>query len=345
MQFYAKSHEVALSDSRFLALQQWLADFFGSPVTPVLISGDASFRRYLRVQHGGNSYIVADSPPDKVDNQPFIALANAYAAAGISVPKIIAFNETAGFILQQDLGDTQLLSLLNSDNVSHWYAKALALLPQIAKITTSANGSLPRYDAAFVERELAIFPEWLLAHHWQLSLSATEQQLLQRTFKLLTDNALAQPLVGMHRDFHSRNLMVMNDALAVIDFQDAVIGPLTYDGVSLLRDCYVRWPDALVDQLCVQFYQQCQQQQLLSSEVAFSQFRRWFDLMGIQRHIKAAGIFARLLHRDAKSGYIKDIPLTLSYILDISHRYAELTEFADWMESRLLPLLEQDVSH
>ncbi|KFZ36934.1 aminoglycoside phosphotransferase [Shewanella mangrovi] len=342
MQFYAKSHEVALSDSRFLALQQWLADFFGNPVRLTLISGDASFRRYFRVSHAEQHYIVADSPPDKVDNRPFIAIATAYADADIPVPKIVAINETAGFILQQDLGDTQLLSLLTLDNVLSWYRKALALLPSIAQVRTSALGNLPDYDASFVERELAIFPQWLLEHHWQLSLSAAEQQLLDKVFSLLTENALAQPKVGMHRDFHSRNLMVVGDELTVIDFQDAVIGPLTYDAVSLLRDCYVRWPDAVVDELRQAFYQQCQQQGSIDLSVTVDVFNRWFDLMGIQRHIKAAGIFARLLHRDGKSGYIKDIPLTLQYIVDISRRYSELSEFADWVATKLLPLVEKD---
>ncbi|MCH1919128.1 phosphotransferase [Shewanella sp. A3A] len=337
MQFYAKSHEVALSDPRFLHLQQWLAEFFGSPAQLNLISGDASFRRYFRVQQGQQHYIVADSPPQKVDNQPFIALANAYLAAGIKVPNIVAVNQQQGFILQQDCGDTQLLSLLNEQNVSHWYQQALAILPKIATVTASDIGPLPDYDAAFVERELAIFPEWLLNEHWHISLSARDQQMLQQSFALLVDNALAQPKVGMHRDFHSRNLMVMDGELAVIDFQDAVLGPITYDAVSLLRDCYVRWPDAIVDTLLVHFYQQCVAQQQLSAAVSLTQFRRWFDLMGLQRHIKAAGIFARLLHRDGKSGYIKDIPLTLQYIVDICRRYPELQALGDWVDEQLLP--------
>nr|WP_283104994.1 phosphotransferase [Shewanella dokdonensis] len=327
-----------MSDSRFLQLQQWLACQFAVPITVSLISGDASFRRYFRVMVGTQSYIVADSPPEKLDNQPFLALADAYLQAQIPVPEIIAVDVTQGFILQQDLGDQQLLSLLNIDNVSDWYRQALALLPQIAKVTSSQAGPLPLYDAAFVQRELAIFPEWLLQQHWQLSLTGDEQQLLQQVFALLTENVLAQPRVGMHRDFHSRNLMVRQQRLYVIDFQDAVQGPLTYDAVSLLRDCYIRWPDSVVDKLRDGFYQQCQQQQLLDSQVSVAQFNRWFDLMGLQRHLKAAGIFARLLHRDGKSGYIKDIPLTLEYVADISERYPELKDFGDWVRQRLLPL-------
>lgn len=327
-----------MSDSRFLQLQQWLACHFGVPVNMTLISGDASFRRYFRVVTGAKSYIVADSPPEQLDNRPFLALAQAYQQANIPVPRIIAVNETEGFILQQDLGDQQLLSRLNIDNVSDWYRQALALLPKIAKVTRSNLAPLPQYDAAFVQRELTIFPEWLLAKHWQLSLDSSEQQLLQRVFEVLTENALAQPRVGMHRDFHSRNLMVYHQQLYVIDFQDAVQGPITYDAVSLLRDCYIRWPDSIVDELRDAFYQQCLTQQLLDHQVTAEQFGRWFDLMGLQRHIKAAGIFARLLHRDGKSGYIKDIPLTLGYIADVSERYPQLQPFGHWVRHRLFPL-------
>ena len=342
MQFYAKSHEVALSDPRFLLLQQWLAEFFGSPVDLNVISGDASFRRYLRATHADKHYIVADSPPDKVDNQPFIALATAYLAAGVTVPQILAFDADQGFILQQDLGDTQLLSLLDNSNVSVWYQQALAQLPRIAKVTQSRLGALPDYNDEFVARELAIFPEWLLGEHWHIALSEDEQQLLAQSFAVLIANANAQPKVGMHRDYHSRNLMVVNDELAVIDFQDAVLGPVTYDAVSLLRDCYVRWPDTVVDSLLEQFYLQCLAQQLIGVDVSLAQFTRWFDLMGIQRHVKAAGIFARLLHRDGKSGYIKDIPLTLQYIVDISLRYAELAPLGNWVAEKLLPRALQD---
>lgn len=333
-----------MSDPRFLLLQQWLAEFFGSPVDLNVISGDASFRRYLRVTHGRNHYIVADSPPHKVDNQPFIALANAYLAAGIIVPKIIAVDAVNGFILQQDLGDTQLLSLLDDSNVAAWYQQALALLPRIASVTQSDLGCLPAYNDEFVARELAIFPEWLLGAHWQMTLTAEEQQLQQRSFAVLIDNAVVQPKVGMHRDYHSRNLMVVDGQLAVIDFQDAVLGPVTYDAVSLLRDCYVRWPDALVNRLLAQFYQQCLAQQQISADVSLGQFTRWFDLMGIQRHIKAAGIFARLLHRDGKSGYIKDIPLTLQYIVDISRRYSELEPLGNWVADKLLPCALKDAN-
>ncbi|MDF0533255.1 phosphotransferase [Shewanella sp. A32] len=329
---------MTLSDARFLQLKQWLQQQFDASVDMQLISGDASFRRYFRVTTADKSYIVADSPPEKVDNRPFLALADAYHRQGIPVPAIISVDATQGFILQQDLGDQSLLSLLTSDNVKRWYQQALALLPQIAAVKASSSGPLPQYDAAFVQRELEIFPEWLLAKHWHLTLRDAEIQQLQQVFALLTENALAQPLVGMHRDFHSRNLMVMEKQLYVIDFQDAVLGPITYDAVSLLRDCYVRWPDAVVDALRDEYYQHCITLGLLDRQTSAKQFCRWFDLMGLQRHLKAAGIFARLLHRDGKSGYIKDIPLTLAYVADISERYPELFSFSQWVRQRLLPL-------
>ncbi|MFQ6372763.1 aminoglycoside phosphotransferase family protein [Shewanella sp. YIC-542] len=329
---------MSLSDPRFLQLQQWLACHFKAPFDIELISGDASFRRYFRVRVAMQHYIVADSSPALVDNRPFLALASAYRQAGIATPEIMAVDATQGFILQQDLGDQSLLSQLTADNAVHWYQQALRLLPKIAAVTHSADGPLPQYDAAFVQRELDIFPEWLLGHHWQLALTDRERQLLAQAFALLTDNALAQPQVGMHRDFHSRNLMVHQGQLYVIDFQDAVQGPITYDGVSLLRDCYIRWPDAVVTQLRSAFYRQCLAHSLLDARVTESQFNRWFDLMGLQRHLKAAGIFARLLHRDGKSGYIKDIPLTLQYVADVSAAYPELYDFGRWVQQRLLPL-------
>ncbi|MGL5360702.1 MAG: aminoglycoside phosphotransferase family protein, partial [Shewanella sp.] len=258
-------------------------------------------------------------------------------------PKVIAFDTEQGFMLQTDLGDTQLLSRLDSQNVSDSYQEALALLPQIAKVVASTDPvtglsqALPQYDAAFVRRELQIFIEWLIGTHLQLNLSAEEHALIAQSFDILVENALAQPQVGMHRDFHSRNLMVNDGALWVIDFQDAVLGPVTYDAVSLLRDCYVRWPQAIVANLMQQHYQQALAHGFIPAETKFSQYQRWFDLMGLQRHIKAAGIFARLYYRDHKPAYMADIPLTLGYIIDIAAAYPELAPFAAWVQAKVLP--------
>lgn len=341
---------MTLSDPRFISLNQWLNRYFSYDVTPILISGDASFRRYFRVIAQDTNYIVADSPPAQVPIAPFIALASAYAAAGLTVPKVIAADAEQGFMLLSDLGDTQLLSVLTDDNVADYYRRALALLPQVAIVVESQDPvsgitqPLPVYDETFVRRELGIFTEWLIARHLQLELTDEERRLLDESFDLLVNNALSQPKVGMHRDFHSRNLMLKDGGLCVIDFQDAVLGPVTYDAVSLLRDCYVRWPQTMVLELMQQHYQQMLESGHIPEGTSFSQYQRWFDLMGLQRHLKAAGIFARLHYRDNKPAYMADIPLTLSYIIDIARVYPELAPFAAWVESRLIPAFNSQLT-
>ncbi|ASJ97803.1 aminoglycoside phosphotransferase family protein [Shewanella marisflavi] len=326
-----------LSDPRFLALNSWIARTLGDDAQVALISGDASFRRYFRVQLPKQSFIAMDSPPDLVPVAPFIALANAYQARGIKAPEVKAAELSQGFLLLSDLGDTQLLDALNSDNVSHYYGRALALLDQVLTITEADGESLPDYDDEFVLRELNIFLEWLVQHHLKLNIDAQAREMIDECFGLLIDNVAQQPKVGMHRDYHSRNLMLCDDELAVIDFQDAVIGPITYDAVSLLRDCYVRWPDEVILPLIGQHYQQMRTLGLIDDTVSLSQYRRWFDLMGMQRHLKAAGIFCRLNYRDAKPGYMKDIPLTLSYVRDIGAQYPEFTPFITWLDTQVIP--------
>ncbi len=326
-----------MSDPRFLALNSWIARTLGDDAQVALISGDASFRRYFRVQLPKQSFIAMDSPPDLVPVAPFIALANAYQARGIKAPEVKAAELSQGFLLLSDLGDTQLLDALNSDNVSHYYGRALALLDQVLTITEADGESLPDYDDEFVLRELNIFLEWLVQHHLKLNIDNQTREMIDECFGLLIDNVAQQPKVGMHRDYHSRNLMLCDDELAVIDFQDAVIGPITYDAVSLLRDCYVRWPDEVVTPLIAQHYQQMRTLGLIEETVSLSQYRRWFDLMGMQRHLKAAGIFCRLNYRDAKPGYMKDIPLTLSYVRDIGAQYPEFTPFITWLDTQVIP--------
>ncbi|ABE56163.1 aminoglycoside phosphotransferase [Shewanella denitrificans OS217] len=369
---------MSLTDPRFFALQAWLRQFFDSKVDISLICGDASFRRYFRITHDNNHYILADSPPQLVPIAPFVAIAKAYHQGGLSVPKVLHACAEQGFVLQSDLGEQQLLALLTVDNVASHYRAALMLLPQIARVTqvqvldglqprsdghqaSETYQSLPLYDAEFVQRELAIFSEWLLGTHLKLTLTPGEQKMLDEAFECLTQNALCQPKVGMHRDFHSRNLIVASQstntssgahtipaqdnpaqdtqALGIVDFQDAVIGPISYDAVSLLRDCYIKWPQAVIAPLIEFHYQECIEQGLLDAEVSLATYTRWFDLMGMQRHIKAAGIFARLNYRDNKPNYMADIPLTLSYLVDIGGQYPELTAFSLWIQDKVLPLV------
>ncbi|QYK02167.1 aminoglycoside phosphotransferase family protein [Shewanella psychrotolerans] len=329
-----------LSDQRFIALRAWIARTLGADAQIVLISGDASFRRYFRVSFEREQYIAMDSPPDLIAVTPFISLAEMYQYNDIYAPQVIEKDIEQGFLLLSDLGDTQLLSVLNLDNVSDYYQRALELLNPIASITESGGKSLPLYDDAFVERELAIFSDWLIVHHLGLTLAPQTQSMLDDVYQLLVSNVREQPKVGMHRDYHSRNLMLCDNKLAVIDFQDAVIGPITYDAVSLLRDCYVRWPDDVVESLMQSHYQQMKEVGLLANEVTLKQYRRWFDLMGIQRHLKAAGIFCRLNYRDGKPGYMKDIPLTLQYIKDVAKPYPELARLVTWLDNEVIPLME-----
>ncbi|WP_394131301.1 aminoglycoside phosphotransferase family protein [Shewanella maritima] len=333
---------MSVSDIRLIELEAWLASIFDNSVKVTLISGDASFRRYFRVTHQGQHYIVADSPVELVPITPFITMAKAYEQADIFAPKVLAFEADKGFVLQTDLGDRQLLDALTEENVSDYYQTGLGLLPHIAKVTCTEQGTLTAFDQSFVKRELHIFVEWLLEKHLSYQLTDAENTMLDNVFNRLTDNALFQPQVGMHRDFHSRNILLVDDQLAgkqlaVIDFQDAVIGPVTYDAVSLLRDCYVKWPTSIVTQLMKHHYQLCLQQGLIPSSTSFNDYQQWFDFMGMQRHIKAAGIFARLYHRDDKAGYLKDIPLTLSYVVDIGSQYPEFRQFSQWVNDIVIP--------
>ncbi|MCO4199914.1 phosphotransferase [Aeromonas hydrophila] len=302
------------------------------------ISGDASFRRY----HRGGGLIWVDANPKTEKNHEFVRNASALHAGSLLAPEVRAVDYEQGLLAVTDLGDTQLIGCLNADNVQAWYGKAIALLPRLGAVELD----LEPFDAAFMARENSIFPEWLLGHHLQLTLSDEEQQLLDETFACLTENNLAQPQGVMHRDFHSRNLMVCggetpaDSRLAVIDFQDMVIGPLSYDLVSLLKDCYVRWPDAVIEQGMRLGFETLQQAKLLG-ELDYAAFRRSADLTGMQRHLKAAGIFTRLYHRDGKSGYLKDIPRTLGYVVDVCHShgasYPVLARFGQWLAQVVLP--------
>lgn len=303
-----------------------------------LISGDASFRRY----HRGGGLIWVDANPKTEKNHEFVRNASALHAGGLLAPEVRAVDYEQGLLAVTDLGDTQFIGCLNADNVQAWYGKAIALLPRLGAVELD----LEPFDSAFMARENSIFPEWLLGQHLQLTLSDEEQQLLTETFACLTENNLAQPQGVMHRDFHSRNLMVCggetpaDSELAVIDFQDMVIGPLSYDLVSLLKDCYVRWPDAVIEQGMRLGFDTLQQASLLGG-LDYAAFRRAADLTGMQRHLKAAGLFTRLYHRDGKSGYLKDIPRTLGYVVDVcrSHgaAYPVLARFGQWLEQVVLP--------
>ncbi|GLS82388.1 cell wall phosphotransferase [Paraferrimonas haliotis] len=326
-------------DSRAHALTQWLATFFEAEPVLTLISGDASFRRYFRFQANGSSWIAVDAPVLYEDCRWFGEVAQAYQAQGLKVPQVLQLDEQQGFMWLSDLGDELLSQSLTGDNVGERYRAALKLLHPIRGVNAINGTPLPSYDDAMLSFELSIFKEWLVEKTLAIELNNTQQQMLHDTFTKLTEMALEQPQVGVHRDYHSRNLMCVEDELAVIDFQGCVNGPITYDLVSLLRDCYVRWPNDLVTTLLQEQYQQLVCDGLVT--VSWPEFERWFDWMGLQRHIKAAGIFCRLNLRDNKAGYLKDVPLTLTYLVDISAKYPEFAAFHEWLTSSVVPAWER----
>jgi len=324
-------------------LEQWMRRVWLQPDARIqLISGDASFRRYFRCQLEQQTVIAVDAPADKEDNPRFIAVLDAYRAAGVPVPQLYFSDLEQGFMALSDFGDQQLLGVLEASNVSHYYDNALQILPQIAAVTATEQGNLPNFDASHIASENSLFTDWLLGEHLQMALTAAEQQVIADAFALLTDNALQQPQVGVHRDYHSRNLMLLADRqLGVIDFQDAVLGPITYDVASLLRDCYIVWPEPVVDGCLQRWAELAKQVGQLPADCSWQQLKQWFDLTGVQRHVKASGIFARLNHRDGKAGYLNDIPRTLQYIVDVAGRYPALSGFAELVARRVLPALEQ----
>lgn len=317
-------------DDRIRQLELWLSNDCGLLVLRLEpASEDASFRRYLRISRdAGDTLIAMDAPPDREDCRPFVAIAARLEQAGLHVPHIHAADLEQGFVLLEDLGSTPYLQALSEATADRLYGDAIDAL-----VTLQQAGvwGLPPYDEALLRRELQLFPDWLLERHLGLVLSDEERRMLDETSDLLVESALEQPVVCVHRDYHSRNLMVVDAGNpGIIDFQDAVAGPITYDLVSLLRDCYIRWPAERVELWMQGFHDR-----IGGSDLA--QFRRWFDRMGVQRHLKAAGIFARLNHRDGKSGYLADIPRTLGYIVDVARHDKAIRPLAALLQDSVLP--------
>ena len=330
-------------DSRLAALKRWAAGIeavAGSHPEPA--SSDASFRRYFRLCDGDKSYIAMDAPPENEDCLPFLNVAAYFESMGLNAPRIIEVNLEEGFLLLSDLGSRQYLEVLQDDpsTAERLYADALNALLEMQQKGTAFQGHLPPYDEKLLRFEMSLFHDWLCGKHLGLALSEDDERRWQGCTDLLVANALDQPQVFVHRDYHSRNLMVMDENNpGILDFQDAVEGPLTYDLVSLLKDCYVKWPAEQVWQWAQDFYAGLDAP--MRGQVDEMQFRRYFELMGVQRHLKAAGIFCRLNHRDGKPGFIKDIPRTLSYIVDLCPRYPELEFLVELIEQRVLPGLEK----
>ena len=316
--------ELNTSEPRFQEMKAWLeSGLEHSPFQIQLASGDASFRRYFRVLVDDDSFIVMDAPPDKEDCKPFIEIASALQKSGLHSPQILQQDLSRGFLLLTDLGDQQYLQVLDENNVDRLYGDALSALATL-QACAAIHYDFPAYDEALLKTEMSLFTDWLISQHLSISLSQDEEAMFAQAFEFLSQSALAQPQVPVHRDYHSRNLMVNQDHNpGILDFQDAVMGPVTYDLVSLLRDCYIAWPRERVESWVKGYHQLACQSGILKEENEAG-FLRWFDLMGVQRHLKAAGIFARLNYRDNKPAYLQDVPRTVGYIIEVSQRYPEL---------------------
>ena len=325
--------------ARKAAFDAWLAPLVGPhqllPASLRLASADASFRRYLRIDSAtGASRIVMDAPPDKENCQPFVQVQGLMAAAGLNVPEILAFDAPGGFMLLSDLGHQTVIERLNPEKPQDayaWYQQATDALLQWQ--LASQPGVLPVYDEALLRRELALFPDWYLARHRGITLDDKQQATLDNAFNLIVAHNLAAPQVYVHRDFMTRNLMapVQEGApLGVLDFQDAVYGPITYDIASLLRDAFISWEEEFVIDITVRYWEKARKAGLLGATSAsgwgddFGEFYRSVEWMGLQRHLKVAGIFARLTLRDGKPKYLADAPRFMAYIRTTTHRYRQL---------------------
>jgi aminoglycoside/choline kinase family phosphotransferase len=312
-------------DQRLQSLRKWLPGRLESALEDIRpASEDASFRRYFRVTTTDGTRIVMDAPPDKEDITPFVTVARRLRDLGLNVPEILDSDPESGFVLLSDLGNRTYLQHLAPDTVDRLYGDAMgALLVLQAGIFTDSS-FLPQYDDKLLYAELELFREWYLGHELGQKPSAGQIRLLDEAWSRLVALALEQPRVWVHRDYHSRNLMVMAaNNPGILDFQDAVVGPVTYDLVSLLRDCYIRWPAGQVRTWARGYYDRAANSGMPVGDSA-GQFLDWFDAMGVQRHLKAIGIFSRLNHRDGKAGYLRDIPRTLGYVVEIARQREDL---------------------
>ena len=320
-------------DSRQQALMDWLQTVLPQAEFSLTVaSADASFRRYFRVHFADKTLIAMDAPPPQENCEPFVRIAKLFGAAGMHVPEVLAQDLAQGFLLLSDLGDVTYLSQLNDVTAPALYHDANMALVKLQ--LASEPGLLPHYDDALLTREMQLFPDWYIAKHLNITLDAKQLEVLQKTFALLNKSILAQGRVYVHRDYHSRNLMLCKDNPGVLDFQDAVYGPITYDLVSLLKDAYIGWDEENIIDWLVRYWQEARKQGLPVPD-DFSEFYRDFEYMGAQRHIKVLGIFARLYHRDGKDGYLKDMPLVMHYLRRACERYIELKPML-----RLLDALE-----
>jgi N-acetylmuramate 1-kinase len=320
-------------DARRAALERWLAPQFGIPFNLTSASEDASFRRYWRATLGdGRTYVAMDAPPDKEDCRPFVRVARMLAAAGVHAPEVLAQELGQGFLLLSDLGSHTYLQALNDASAAALFTDATEALLRWQLATRP--GELPPYDEALLRREINLFPEWYVGRHLKKELSPAQKERLESVFALLVKSALAQAVVYVHRDYMPRNLMVCEPNPGVLDFQDAVLGPITYDMVSLVRDAFISWEEERVLDWVVRYWEKARSKGL-PVDADFGEFWRALEWMGLQRHLKVLGIFARINYRDGKPRYLQDTPRFIGYARSVARRYGELAPLA-----RLLDELE-----
>jgi hypothetical protein len=326
------------ADARRAALERWLASHPGSEfgddrfsLTPA--SEDASFRRYFRVRGpDGRTVIAMDAPPDKEDCRPFVHVARLLREAGLNAPEVLAQDLDQGFLLLSDLGTRTYLQGLTAGNAVQLFGDATEALVRWQLATRP--GELPPYDEALLRREMNLFPQWYISRHLKKELTEAQKDSLEGIFRLLVQSALAQPAVYVHRDYMPRNLMVCEPNPGVLDFQDAVLGPITYDVVSLFRDAFVSWEDEQVLDWSVRYWERAKRAGL-PVEQDFGEFWRAFEWMGLQRHLKVLGIFARINYRDGKPKYLEDTPRFIAYARSVAARYgalAPLLQLLDHLE-------------
>ena len=329
---------ISNNDERVPQLVDWLESILGNtPDTIEFASEDASFRRYFRIGNNGSSFVAMDAPADLEEFETFIRIAKKFKLIGLNVPDILAADHQNGFALMTDFGNTTYLERLSRANADALYEDAIDSLVLLQKATQTDVGFLPPYSCKLIVSEMELFREWYLKRHLQKAVSPAISDVLDHTFEILRAKAAEQPKVWVHRDYHSRNLMVVqNNNPGILDFQDAVYGPVSYDLVSLLRDCYIVWDQETIDQWILLYLNKARQAGL---EFEFDrwQFIEWFDWIGIQRHIKVAGIFSRLNYRDKKSKFLEDIPTVMGYIESVTKKYPELRELHE-LVSKLIKI-------
>lgn len=327
---------------RFDALKHWTMHTLNQTecrIEPLIT--EASKRQFYRVQIGSQTWVVMDSPPKEEPLGPFLAVAHAMYEGGLNAPEILATDRERGFVLMTDLGDTMYSQALNDSNMTRLYQSAIDALIQLHQLPRpQGEYVLPQFDVAFIQQELSYFHQWFLTTHLDISLTEADHAGLVLAYDTMIATAKAQPQVFIHRDYHSRNLILQPERPGIVDVQDAVIGPLVYDLVSLLKDCYIKWPAERVTPLVHYFQMQAENNHLLQP-MPFKDFLAWFDWMGMQRHLKVLGIFARLHHRDGKSQYLNHIPRIIEYLTEVSANYPASLSLHQFFVSTVQPAMQK----